>query len=141
MNENTFHIDQNQQPVVVLAPLSPRLITSLRPPLPESSNIENEDCNSSWEPDSDEDSNPNFSITNDDTHPKKRQKITENNKEHEAFSTDHASQHRGTSSTNRPTDLDEVIVNKLAESTPTANNGKNNMQKYACMFLLFFFID
>lgn len=143
VNEKSFHIDLNRQPVVVLAPLSPRLIRSLRSPLPKSSNTKNEDCNHFksdilWKHNSNQDSDSDFSTTNDDTHPKKRQKIAENNMEHEDFLTDRASQQRRTSSTSTFTDCDEAVTKTRAESKPPANNGKNGMQKYACMLILTF---
>lgn len=93
VNEKTFHIDINRQPVVVLDPLPPGLISSLHPPMPETSNTENEDfkSDSSWKPDSEEDSDSDFYITNDDAHPKKRQKVAGKNKEEKDSSTDRAS--------------------------------------------------
>lgn len=130
----TFHIDPNRHPVVVLTPLSPRLISSSCSPAPKSPDNENEHCynfNSDppWEPDSDKDSDSDFSITNDDTPPKKKQKIDENSLMHRA------NQKRKISSTNTFTYFDEAITNRLAESKTPANNGKNNMQKYAHVFL------
>lgn len=129
----TFHIDPNRHPVVVLTPLSPRLISSSCSPAPKSTNNENEHCynfNSDppWEPDRDKDSNSDFSITNDDTPPKKKQKIDELMKL-KKFLMHQTNQKREIPSTNTFTYFDEAGTNRLAESKTPANNGKNNMQK------------
>lgn len=133
--EKTSHIDPKRHPVVVLTRLSPRLISALCPPVPTSHNNENEHCydfnsDPSWQPDRDEDSDSDFSITNDDTPPKKKQKINDNN-----FLTHRASQKRKTSSTNTFSCFDEALMNRLAESKIPSNNGKNNVQNYARMFI------
>lgn len=106
--------------MVVLVRLSPRLVSSLRLPLAKSPLTENEDCNnfkgdSCWEPDSEEESNSDLSITNDDTHPNKRRKIT-NDTEQEDCTTDHACQEQDQSSKNTSTDFDEANTKTLAES-------------------------
>lgn len=79
VGEKTFQIDLKRQPVVVLVRLSPSLISSLRSPLSKSPNTENnDDSDSSWEPDTDDQSNSDSTIPHNDAPPKKSRKITKN---------------------------------------------------------------
>lgn len=141
-NGKTLHIDPNRRPVVVLTPLSPRLIRSLGSPAARSPKIEDEQrynfsSDPLWEPDSEKDSDSDFSIKDYDTRHNKRQKIREKNTKHKSFSRHRVSQMSEKSSTSTCTNFDKTTTNRLAESKPPANKGKNNLQEYVHMFVCF----